>query len=323
MADERSEEQKVWDAARYYAGAFGSVPNSFSTTIRSLLADHSVNPSEYSNAGRFLAGRLLRSPSMQIPIQHALMTYVPELAPQAGAQSADYLKVLKPYDLAALFGTIYSFRKFRKRCDSQEFGILSKLIQEATDVGGLLGVAIPKLGFGNGVLAGAFSLMSICPMMLQDLKAFKDYKRKTKPKGFRYNLQLELETFQTTHAHICSWIVPPLGYGVQLARPMTEGFLAELSGVAPMDAEAYKFYICMVWIDSLLKTGNPPDITHKGGYYPVKAEMDKLLAAVADIQGSGSKHAWLEKGKEDAAAPEVEEIPEEEIPDEIRKQLRE
>ncbi|MBX7144968.1 MAG: hypothetical protein K1X79_10990 [Oligoflexia bacterium] len=323
MSEERSEEQKVWDAARYYAGAFGSVPNSFSTTIRSLISDHQANPNEYSNAGRFLAGRLVRSPSMQVRLQYAIATYKPEVALAGEPSPAEYLKVLKPYDLAALFGTIYSYRKFRKRCDAQEFSILSKIIQEAADVGGLLGLAIPKIGFACGLLAGAFSIMSICPMMLQDIKAFKEYKRKTKPKGFRYNLQFELETFQTTHAHICSWIIPPLGYGVQLARPMTEGFLGELSGIAPVDAEAYKFYITMIWIESLLKTGNPPEIVHKGGYYPVKTDMDKLLAAVADIQGSGSKHSWLEKGKEDAGAQESEEIPDEEIPDEIRKQLRE
>lgn len=320
MTTEQNDEQKVWEAARYFAGAFGSVPNSFSTTIRTLLADHQKNPDTYSNAGRFLAARLIRSSAMQSRFFYAVQTFFPERALAADAQPTDYLSVFKPYEVATIFGIVYAYTKLRKRCDKTEFGFLSKNIQEACEIGGHLGRSIPKIGFANGILAGTFSLLSICPFMLQDLKGYKEYKKKTKPKGMRYNLNMELEQFYTTHAHVCSWLIPPLGFGVPLARPLTEGFLGELNTPPPPTEESYKFYIAMIWIESLLKTGNPPDITHKGGFYPMKDDMEELIAAVAEIQDTGSKHNWLEKVKEDAQSGD--EALEEEIPEEIRKQIQ-
>jgi hypothetical protein len=101
---------------------------------------------------------------------------------------------------------------------------------------------------------------------------------------------------------------------------MTEGFLGEMNTPPLPTDESYKFYISMVWIEALLKTGNPPEITHKGGFYPMKDDMEELVAAVAEIRDAGSKYNWLEKVKEEAGASE--EVVDEEIPDEIKKQLQ-
>jgi hypothetical protein len=133
---------------------------------------------------------------------------------------------------------------------------------------------MPKVGFAAGLLAGAFNYISIVPFMLQNPKVFKDYKRKCAAKGVKYDLKLEMEMMGCTHAHVCSFILPALGLGVAASQLVTEGLLCELGPIPTPDKDPYRVYIATVWINSLMKNGAIPDITHKGGFYPLKADLD-------------------------------------------------
>lgn len=324
--EELTQDPKIWEVARYFAIAMGEVPNSFSTTIRTLMGDHQKDPEHYSRGSGFLATRLLKSPALAVPLLYATKTFHPDKVKSDNLSPGDILSLYRPLELAALFGTMYAFRKARRRAPADNWAPLSKSLIEASDIGGLVGLAMPKIGFAHGLLAGAFTYISITPYMLQNPKPYKEYKRKAAAKGARYDFNLELELLGCTHAHVCSFILPALGFGVDLSRSVTEGLMGEIGTPPAIDSDSFRTYIAMIWINSLMKTGTVPDITHKGGFYPLKADLDKLLAAVKTIKEKGSQHAWLDKGKTDepvgpAASVDDVEIPAEEIPDEVRREI--
>ena len=85
-------------------------------------------------------------------------------------------------------------------------------------------------------------------------------------------------------------------------------------------------------------TGQAPQITHKGQYYPLKADLDRLCEETKAINANGSKFAWIEKekdalpqqmaGKRDAtkdlpgaAQTEETEVIESEPPKEVTEEL--
>ncbi|MBN8550724.1 MAG: hypothetical protein J0M12_15525 [Deltaproteobacteria bacterium] len=324
--EELTQDPKIWEVARYFAIAMGEVPNSFSATIRTLMGDHQKDPEQYSRGGGFLATRLLKSPSLAVPLLFASKTFHPDKVRSETVTPAELLSMYRPLELAALFGTMYAFRKARRRAPADSWAPLAKVLMDASDLGGLVGLAIPKIGFAHGLLAGAFTYISITPFILQNPKAYKEYRRKLGSKGPRYDMKAEIETLGCTHAHVASFILPSLGFGVDLAQSVTEGMMAELGAAPPVESPAYKSYIAMMWINSLLKSGEVPDITHKGGFYPLKADLDNLLSAANAIKNSGSTYAWLDKGKVDepsgaATSGDEAEIPAEEIPEELQKEI--
>lgn len=298
------DQEKVWEAARFYSIAMGEVPNSFCTTIRTLVQDHAKDPSNYTAGSRFSISRLLRSKSLSVPLRHATALWYPGAAAASPTStSEDFLTLYKPLDLAAVLGVLYTYRKAKRRCPAEQWAPLSKQLWKAVDTGALVGVAIPKIGLAYGLFAGAFTYLSIAPFMLQNAAGYKNYRKKMGKK--RYSMSTELEMLGCTHAHTCSFLLPALGYGVGLSQSVTEGLLAEIGTAPEANEDRYRIHIARIWTETLIDTGAIPDITHKGGFYPLKADLDRMLSAIA---GLSEEDSWLEKGKSDepeAAQPEV------------------
>ncbi len=305
MSEIKIDQEKQWEAARYFAISFGEVPNSFSSTIRGLIADDAKSADSYSQGSKFMAGRLLKSASISTPLRLAMQLYFPDKAAALQNPTPEsFLSFFKPIEMAALLGVVYAFKKVKRRAPADEWEQFSKTLTRCVDMGGLVGRALPKVGFSLGLLVGAFSGIAQVPFMLQNAKDFKNYRRKLgKTVPFDFNLQLE--SFGCTHAHVCSMLLPNLGYGVALSQLIAEGLMGELVTPPGPEKEIYRSYIANIWIRSLFSTSQIPDIVHKGGYYPLKADLDRMLQGVEAAQNTQS---WLESAK-------VDELVEESAPD--------
>lgn len=290
------DQEKVWELAKYFAISFGEVPNSFSGTIRALVADDAKSSDAYSTGSRFMAGRLLKSSSVAVPLRGATQLFFPDKADAVQNASPEaFLALYKPVETAALLGVVYAYKKVKKRSPSEEWEHFSSVLTRCIDLGGLIGRALPRVGFSLGLLAGAFTAICQVPFLLQNPKEFKAYRRKlgkTQP----YDLALQLESFGCTHIHIATMLLPTLGYGVPLSKLVTEGLMGEILTAPTPDSEMYRSYIAAVWLKGLYATGAVPDMVHKGGFYPLKADLDRLLEGVAKTQNSPS---WLESIKAD------------------------
>ena len=295
-----------WEAAQRYAALLGQIPSSFTSSIRTLLLDSQKNGDKLSPSSKFLVTRFVKGPSMRAPFLYAGLTFRPEQLPDPNKASAgELVNLFSPYEIAALLGVLYLYRRARKVCDPEEFEYLSKMLQESVEIGGHLGCTIKNIGLGIGMLSGALPFLASACFLLKDKKSFKEYRRILSKSNAVFDIDVELERWKCANVQVMSILMQSLGFGVQSANSLIMAF----SSAEPLDdkqfPEPYKLRIALEWIESLKKTGKEPEVVHKGAYYPLKQDLDRLYSNVAELKKNGPKHNWLEKGKDSISAEVV------------------
>jgi hypothetical protein len=286
-----------WTNAQPYANALGAIPSSFTTTIRTLIADGNSKPADLSQGGRFLMTRFVKIPGMRAPFYFAALTFHKEQIGTGYISPSDLVKPFKAHEMAAVIGLLYLYRRARKLCDPDEWALLSKTVLESVDIGGHLGLAIPNIGPGLGMLVAGTPLLAQAAFSIKDKKGFKEYRRALKSKGLAFDPGLELARWNTSCVHVAAVLMQSLGIGVQVANAFVKG-MGSSSISIETEPEAYKLFIANRWIADLKKSGLAPEMVHKGQYYPLKQDLNHLIDVVETIRAKGSQYSWLEKNKE-------------------------
>lgn len=293
-----------WDFARRFAGLFGAVPSSFSSTIRGVLTDWERSKA-ISNGNRFLVLRLLKTASVKAPMYYAASTYLPEkvedrpyIAPE------DFLSIFSPVEVCSLVGLVYLYRRAKRTCAEDEWPFVAGPTQLATDLGGHIGFAIPAIGGSVGALGLGLWQLAYAAFLMHDKKGFVEHRRALKLKKINRSEEMEMERWGCCAYQIATVLAQSLGMGVQFAEVMTRGLSPDTRTNSSLDKEAYRFSIANIWIESLMTTGKIPNIAHKGEFYPSKGAVSSLEEKTAEIKSSGSPMAWLDRGKDDVT-PEL------------------
>ena len=314
MANES--ETQGWEEAREIAANFGAIPSLFSACIRGLMTD-SKEGSGMSRGTRHSLKVLMLGGNFRAAIYHAGLTFRPDQTDEKAFKTPEGVtKAFKLDELAYLTALLFSYRRMQKLCatkHSDRWPDISRAVILESEVGGHLGLAIPKIGFGWGILIGSIRNLAMGLLLVSKPKEFHKYRIDQKVKKSEFDLSYEREVWGCTHLQVASIILQTLGMGVNLAQAMELGFDAALSNSLATDV--YRVRITREWISALLKTGKAPEMTHRGDFYPLRPELDKLTAAAQEIVSSGSAYEWLEKGKADAAPAESsdEEVSTEEL----------
>lgn len=288
-----------WELARNYSGLLGSVPSPFATTIRMLLLDEKRSAGIMSPVSRFLIVRLLKGPSIKAAVYFSALTFHEERITTLPYVPAEALVALyRPLDLAVVTGMVYLYRRVRKICDKDEFVHINNALERSIEVGGHLGIAIPTIGFAHGLVSGGIQQLALGTFLHHDKKGYVEYRRHLKSKGFTYDESFELARWGCTSAQVGAVLLQALGFGVGLANAFGG---QKASEDAPDEKEAYIFKIAGLWCETLIKTGAPPNIVHKGEFYPAQESLKKLLDKVTVVRNQGSRHSWLSKGKKDVS----------------------
>lgn len=292
-----------WEIAAGYSKPITDIPSSFSSVIRQLKKIE-VKPGgePLDDTTRFLVMRLMKSPTLKAPIYFAALSiYKDAIQDPTKVSDSDLLNLFSPSDLSTMFGLVYSYKRVTQKCDAKEWEILSKMLKIDMEVGTYLGYAIPRVGLGNGMILGAIRYLAMGLIAAHDLKGFKGYRRECKLKNIPYNPIEEVKNWGCTHLHIASKLLQCLGFGISAATGLSIGLLSP-GGAVDNDEDAYRWKIAGLWIESLRKSGTPPDITHRGEYYPKKADMDMLLSEIGRINADATGFDWIDKTKEDLDA---------------------
>lgn len=305
-----------WLKAKKYSAVFGEVPSSFSSAIRTLIADQTKLGGTLSSGAAFLVSRLLIGPSMKAPFYYATLTYHSEqLSNAAHVNTKKLASMFPPYDIAVIVGLLYLFRRAKKFCESQEnqWAFLVPPLLRDIDLGGMVGEAIPKIGRGSGMIVGALPGIALGAMIAADKNGAKEYIRFLKAEKKSFDPDWEMEKWGCTTIQVGSLLMQGVGFGIEFANSMSLGFTPGTTldeGRAP---EVYRAYITQVWIKALAETGDVPDITHSGNYYPLKVALGKLLYEANNIKEKGSKFSWITKNKDDISPEATPQLFEESV----------
>jgi hypothetical protein len=290
------------EVARAYAGLIGEIPSSFSSTLRVLITDEEKHGGALSSTGRYLATRLLKSRGVLSAMYYGALTFREEKLNSLGGPSLENLtKSFSPMELAGLIGLLYLYRRVRSFSAPALWSELQPRIRAMLEMGGHVGAAIPRIGLTMGTFVGCFTDMTLCLFQKQDEKAFKEYRRHLKSSNLPYDLPGEMALWGCTRFNVGSVLLQMLGFGVATANAYSQGLSCEHPLGEGLIPEAYRFKICAVWIEALLNTGAVPEMTHRGEFYPTQAASAVLLREAAIVKEKGTKHAFIEKTKEDVS----------------------
>lgn len=305
-----------WAIARSYAAQLGQIPSSFTTATRSLALDAAPDCAHLEPSTTFLVKRLMKTGTIKTALSFAAATFKPERYPTPGQVDlgtvlADY----RPLDLAAVIGLIYIYRRARAICPEAEWVHVDKQIARYLDTSIHVGYALPNAGVAAGVFVGGFIPLAQAMFLKHDLPGFKDYRRYLASKKGLYEVDFEMSRWGCSSPILAAFFIQTLGLGIQLAEKFSVGLESKSSDGEGLDDGSYRFYILKRWALSILETGEIPNMTHQGRYYPLKTDQDRLKKLTAEAGESGSRHRWLERTQADLensargeAVSEVDEI---------------
>lgn len=309
-----------WEYSRNYASLLGAIPNSFGTTIRSLVSDHEKTPGTLSQGTRFLVTRLLRSKNMKAPYYFAAKRYKPEaLGGKNDLSEQELITIFKPDEMAAIFGTVYLFKKAKKHCNPAEMAFLLPFLHKEIDVAGLVGLSIPAAGLANAILTYGMRYVAATTFLKHNVKHFQEYRRLTKNSKSIFNLEKEVEYFGCSTPQIGSIFLQTLGFGIQFSTDYAYA-IASADPSDKTDANTSPFKVVRLWTKSLIDKGTAPELSHAVKYYPdSQATLDELIAKSKEEPSN-----WLEKTPEDLPSSGIaDEKPaeeSEEAPDELSEE---
>ncbi|RME59025.1 MAG: hypothetical protein D6780_05765, partial [Candidatus Dadabacteria bacterium] len=55
------------------------------------------------------------------------------------------------------------------------------------------------------------------------------------------------------------------------------------------------YRIARIWCDSLIETKDIPDIAHRGKFYPIAENLEKLKSAVNELLNNQPSYQWITK----------------------------
>ena len=179
--------------------------------------------------------------------------------------------------------------------------LLTSDIHVRAEAGGLVGIAIPQIGFSVGLLAGTIRCLAMAGFLLHDAKGFAEYRRRLKQSRRTSNIPEEMSRWGCSHAQIASSLLVGLGFPCDLATSVHHGLEMQELANEPLDSAAYAVRCADVWISALLKSGTPPTI-HNGKFFPLKDALTQLLAECARLRRDGSTYCWLDMRSTDLAS---------------------
>ena len=314
----------------------------FSVAIRSLISDHHRSSSGYSPASRFLAERLLNIPSVHAPIHFATLTfYSAKYAGKNFISTQELTEIYRPFDLAALFGALYLYRRLRKLSPPEEWGFVSRFITEQTEVAGHFGTAIPDIGLASAIICGGIRAMAFTTFALKDLKKFKEYRRHLRTHPTQYDRAYERNAWQCDHLDIATLLLQRLGFGAELGRSFYDAASEAKFNEDEVSGQFSRFQACIDSLEALSKPETPSKDELGDGSLDEKA-ISNLLEEIHAIRKGGSQFAWLDKGKADYVTADglspdkqeadeshlddidtIQDISMDEVPDEIKQQIEE
>ncbi len=312
MACQLSDEQErdsveAWQTSRKYATLYGEIPTSFTTLVRSLLADQETG-GQFSSGSEWQMLRLLRTASMKGPFYFALKTFLPEAIDEPAKSLKELLHRFQARDVAGFLGLLYLYRRAKRLCNADEFERLTEQFHTQVEVAGHVGIAMPNIGFPLAVFSLSLPVLSRAAFLIHDCKGFAAYRRQCKISKIPYDFEYEFGRWSCTHVQITSNLAVAVGFSAEFAHALSRGLAQKELGDEKANKVAYATQICKLWTDALLENGKEPDIVHSGNFYPSQTALERLLAACERVRQNGSAHEWLEKGKDSVNCEDMPEL---------------
>jgi hypothetical protein len=303
IPDEKIEEENTakWTAARELVGLLRVSPRFISTAIHFLRLDVHENNNQLSHNAKGALIPLLRSKAFKAVVYYTAKKFYPEKLKDKKLYTPQSLtEIFTPAEFISLISLTYLYRRMRRGCDKELFITFMRNIHQSVILSAATGRAIEKIGFANGILYGTIIYFAQCIFLGIDKKRFTPYRVHLRRNQISFDLQYEERTWGCNSLQLAALLGQHLGLGRHYHDPIILGIGANnVKNVENSPHHVYAAKLLQVWVESLITTGEAPDMMHKGEYYPLASEMARLKNFAAETAEDMSEKFLFENGEND------------------------
>ena len=294
-------DENTWKAAKNYAQEFAAFPPSFQQCIRALRQNHLSNLQKASagldHTSMQLLLRLLNSKTLKACFYFAMLNYYGDtIHRQDRLDTKGIVSPFGPGSLASILALVY-LNKYSRRLVKEGWEAFSRRIQESSEIGGLLGQAVPSLGFDASIFIGPMRHIALAAVLSQKSKVHLEYKRHLNKIQLPYDSAWEIDKIGCTLGQIGSILIQNSGFGIPYANAFFEGTSARFDEVISPEASAFR--MVAVWSESILLGCSIPRVEGEDEYAMEEYQMRNLLTNAEEIRENGSKYSYLNRSKDD------------------------
>ena len=296
-------EQDSLEIALSVGRAFGSVPSSISTVIRTLMHDHIKGAKSQRSSILFHTSRVFRAPTIKASFYYATQLFKPEKFEASTVFDAEGLiEIFGPDEIAAILALVYISRKAKTLADADEWKYIEPLIQLQANIGGIFGLAMPRIGLNPAMLISSLPCVALAAFQSKDAKTFKDYRRHLKSKNLVLDHAWEREHWGCDSMQVAAKLAQSLGFGVTTADMFTHTLALLTEDTQEVALDNLRLPVAYCWTCSLNSTGSAPtdlDEERLGELWPNAATTELLVERADFAKGATDYLNWLAKGQAD------------------------
>ncbi len=279
---------------KYFASSFTSCIRRLCSLKPDPSQDEQTQKSKLDYISRFLVERFLSSATIKAHFYYLGLTYHSKSFDALPfISNKDLLAFYSSQDMAVVLAISYLSHRIKKICDPKEWSIWAKMMQEATDIGGLVGMTVPGFNFSDGILIPAIRFLSLALCMQLDLKQFQMYRRAISQKKTGFSQQEELANWGCTHVQIASLLLQEMGFGISYSADFKTALTTEND--KPIHQSASRIRLTACWAEAIYWGNNLPAIKGEDSYTMTEQALTQLMREGARIASAGSSHSWILK----------------------------
>jgi hypothetical protein len=296
----KREGNEAWSRAGDCVKPIGTSPSFFTRYIAALMRNKQENASGavqgLSPASVDALKWLMLSKTLRSIIFFAGRTFKAEELPIETFDNPKSLALLfRPEELAALMGVSFLYKRLKSVSSEEEWKRSRRRMIKAMDIGGQLGQHTTGIGFARGLLAGAIPQLARAVLSMTSPDAFAQYKNQTRIKNVLRDHKLAEELLGTTEAHIGALLLNSMGFGRDESQAYFDGLVQVDKASRSRKKEQTAYRVCSEWVESLLITGQAPEVDNGDELEMTDESVDKLLPKIFQILEDDESIGWVEK----------------------------
>lgn len=290
-----------WVKAQEFAAILPPINTLFSGCVRTLWpATASFTPNELVR--RFPFDAIFKNASVK-----ALLYFAAVALNRHDPSEDDQLTGLKLVDmfdfreLTSILMISYLDTALRRLTDPTTWKTAASEIDLHTEVGSLIGTAIPAIGVGCGMMVPAIRLYSIALFSRKDLRGYKAYMRELHKNEMLFDLRYEESKWGCNHLQIASILLQICGFGVNASSGMLLGSeVGHLIRVLDANEDMLAWSHSRQWLEALLQRERAPaGLDESSRYYPSPETLQALQTDIDNLSGKESTFNWRRRRRED------------------------
>jgi hypothetical protein len=285
-----------WSVALAASKKVGYIPTAFPQAIRLLVGDYLTNEGELRAVSKYQVARVFRADSFKVLLYFAARSLAPDLfKPNQGLAVGDLIAAFGPLDLAAIISASLVSRRTKKVVGEEVWSKVAPHYRRESELGAIIGVSIPSVGFAPGLLIAALRNISHALLIAEDPKSYDRYRAGLKTPARVTDSALELSIWKTTSTQVMSLLLAALGFRAEIGQVLTEAIETTKMAAAITEPRLRAFRLAVIWSDCYIAGLTQPREKLDAKFFPFETDSKRAEVDIARIRAL--QRGWIDRDK--------------------------